>query len=831
VIDFANRWCTIRTRKKQKETAVWCTIRTRKKQKETAVSGDCYKEAMPMLQPDTLIQNRYVIKQQIGQGGMGAVYLALDQRFHNDVALKHKTLSTPETDDAFAREARLLHTLRHSALPRVMDYFSDDQGQYLVMEFIPGEDLHTILAQHSHVFPVHDVLRWADELLDALEYLHKQNPPVIHRDIKPRNLKLTADGEIILLDFGLAKGGTTQQTQTASGKSIKFYTPEYAPIEQIQGSGTTPQSDLYALAATLYHLVTGTPPEDALTRTATLASGDADPLWPPHEINPSLPVPISNVLMQALAIRADARPATARALRIALKADTQQQPAARQQQQPGGHTAYEGATRNVPQMHSQPKNTPPDFHDAQTVRVPGMQQPSQSEQTSSPRPSAPASSSPPSPPSSSAPVSSPPPSPPSSPAPSPSPATDWRDNLRQRDRNRWILPAVGAVLVTVLLCGFMAFVIGGNRDAEQVAEASPSPTMTMTASPESTATPTPAITDTPVPTSLPVITVAPPPTLEPVITTMPEVPAVGNVIRPDNVDQMSPAVEWGGHWDDVKGVAFAPDQQMVASASGDDNVQIWRIDGSEVLPPLQGHEDDVTSVAFSPDGQIVASGSDDERVRLWRVNDGSLVRMLEGHEDDILSIAFSPDGQLLASASLDRTVRIWGVTDGSLRDVLSGEDQQIYSVAFSPDGQTLAFGQEDGVVKLWQVGQPHNFRVLAGHTDRVNSLAFSSDGGMLVSGSADESTRLWRVSSGEAERSFAGHSDAVLSVALSPDGQLLATGSKDTTVRLWRVSDGALLRTIEQHTDDVRGVAFSADGRVLASASEDDTVQLWRVAP
>jgi len=120
-----------------------------------------------MLQPDTLIQNRYVIKQQIGQGGMGAVYLALDQRFHNDVALKQKTLSTPETDEAFAREARLLHTLRHAALPRVMDYFSDEQGQYLVMEFIPGEDLHTTLAQHNRAFPVHDVLRWADELLDA----------------------------------------------------------------------------------------------------------------------------------------------------------------------------------------------------------------------------------------------------------------------------------------------------------------------------------------------------------------------------------------------------------------------------------------------------------------------------------------------------------------------------------------------------------------------------------------------------------------------------------------------------------------------------------------
>ncbi|HYJ47276.1 MAG TPA: serine/threonine-protein kinase, partial [Pyrinomonadaceae bacterium] len=223
-----------------------------------------------MIAPDTLLQNRYLVRNQIGQGGMGAVYLATDQRFGSTVALKETFFDDPAMRRAFEREARLLNHLRHPALPRVSDYFADEQGEFLVMEYIAGEDLFEKLKERRAAFPISEVLNWADQLLDALDYLHTQEPPVIHRDIKPQNLKLTSKGQIILLDFGLAKGSPGQSTTMMTSRSVFGFTPNFAPLEQIQGTGTDPRSDLYSLGATLYYLMTGTPPPDALSRATAV---------------------------------------------------------------------------------------------------------------------------------------------------------------------------------------------------------------------------------------------------------------------------------------------------------------------------------------------------------------------------------------------------------------------------------------------------------------------------------------------------------------------------------------------------------------------------------
>ena len=280
-----------------------------------------------MLEPNTVLQNRYLIVRKLAQGGMGAVYQATDQRFGSTVALKQMLVSGEQLRKAFEREARLLNNLRHRALPVVSDYFSEGDGVFLVMQFIPGDDLMSRLEENNGPFAYNQVMVWADQLLDALDYIHTHEPPIIHRDIKPQNLKLTPRGEVILLDFGLAKGSTGQTAAGGASDSLLGYTPTYAPLEQIQGAGTDSRSDLYSLSATLYHLVTGTAPSDALTRTSAIVSGLPDPLRPANQLNKEIPAAVSEVLTQAMALNRDHRPESATEMRNALK-HAAQRPAA-----------------------------------------------------------------------------------------------------------------------------------------------------------------------------------------------------------------------------------------------------------------------------------------------------------------------------------------------------------------------------------------------------------------------------------------------------------------------------------------------------------------------
>jgi serine/threonine protein kinase len=272
-----------------------------------------------LLAPDTILQSRYRIIQHLGEGGMGAVYEAIDLRLGHTVALK-QTLTNDESQwKQFEREARLLAWLNHPALPRVSDYFTEGHRAFFVMQFVEGRDLAEIIAHQSGPLPRHAVVAWADQLLDALIYLHTHERQIIHRDIKPHNLKITRGGQIILLDFGLAKTQTADPSGSISCTSVFGYTPRYAPLEQIQDLGTSPQSDIYALGATLYHLLTGVKPPDALARATALVSARPNPLKPANEINKAVGEELSAILTRAMAQNPDERYATAVEFREALR--------------------------------------------------------------------------------------------------------------------------------------------------------------------------------------------------------------------------------------------------------------------------------------------------------------------------------------------------------------------------------------------------------------------------------------------------------------------------------------------------------------------------------
>src|SRR5687768_1849762 len=277
---------------------------------------------MKPLAQNTLIQNRYLIVHLIGKGGMGEVYLAVDQRLGSAVALKRTFFAGDEMlSTAFEREARILARMRHPVLPKVSDHFSEGEEQYLVMEHISGDDLAKRLEAAQKPFPLSWVMFWADQLLDALSYLHSHEPPIIHRDIKPQNLKLTDENHVILLDFGLSKNSTgqTKISQSGSTGSVVGYTPHYAPMEQIRGIGTSPKSDLYSLSATLYQLMTNTIPVDALSRADSMLNGMPDPIKPPTEINPEVPKIVSDVILRAMEVSQEKRFANAREMQRVLR--------------------------------------------------------------------------------------------------------------------------------------------------------------------------------------------------------------------------------------------------------------------------------------------------------------------------------------------------------------------------------------------------------------------------------------------------------------------------------------------------------------------------------
>ncbi len=268
-----------------------------------------------------LKNRRYRVERELKAGGFGAVYLAEDFFFASrkgastsgrPCVIKENFDQSPKAREQFEKEAAVLSTLSHPHLVRVTDTFVEPGGRmYLVMEYIDGEDLEDRLGRATAGLPESEVLVWMDQVLDAVAYCHAQTPPVIHRDIKPSNIRIRrADGKAILVDFGIAKiGDESVQTQEAA----RGYSPHYSPVEQHSMRGTGAYSDVYALGATLYHLVTGQPPPES----TELAVGK--PLPRPRTLNPAVSPLVEQVILTAMQVRPQDRYPNAQEMRLALQ--------------------------------------------------------------------------------------------------------------------------------------------------------------------------------------------------------------------------------------------------------------------------------------------------------------------------------------------------------------------------------------------------------------------------------------------------------------------------------------------------------------------------------
>jgi len=268
---------------------------------------------MPLKSGDVL-RERYKIKRFISQGGMGSIFLADDLRLEGrqcavkevrlDPSLPSQTLR--QTREQFQREATVLARLDHPNLPKVSDIFSEEESDYLVMDYIPGKDLLSLMIekrQQEEFLPESEVLAWAGQLGDALDYLHGQDPPILHRDVKPSNLKLTPNNVVKLVDFGLVKILVADEATITivQGRGTALYTP----LEQYGGDTghTDVRSDIYAFSATLYHLLTNTAPLEA--RERFLQPGSMPKL---REINTDISQRTERAIAWGLSLHPEDRP-------------------------------------------------------------------------------------------------------------------------------------------------------------------------------------------------------------------------------------------------------------------------------------------------------------------------------------------------------------------------------------------------------------------------------------------------------------------------------------------------------------------------------------------
>jgi eukaryotic-like serine/threonine-protein kinase len=283
----------------------------------------------PMLQSGTVLRKRYRIEEPIGHGGMGSVYLAEDLRLEGrkcaikavriDPSLEPEVIA--ELQRQFSKEASVLAVLDHPNLPKVSDHFTEEGADYLVMDYVSGKNLKELMdeARRNNRFLTEvEVMGWARQLCDALDYMHSQAEPVLHRDIKPSNIKLAPSGLIKLVDFGLVKlmsKDTSQTITVLQGRGTAAYTP----LEQYgeDDSHTDIRSDIYSLGTTLYHLLTNVLPSEAKQRFLK-----PEVMQRPTAINPALSPNAEQAILAAISMHPDDRPNTIAELRDMLFTDS-----------------------------------------------------------------------------------------------------------------------------------------------------------------------------------------------------------------------------------------------------------------------------------------------------------------------------------------------------------------------------------------------------------------------------------------------------------------------------------------------------------------------------
>jgi WD40 repeat protein/serine/threonine protein kinase len=826
------------------------------------------------IRPGQQVGNYQLVK-VLGKGGFAEVYLG--EHIHLGTLAAIKLLTTRLSDEEsnhFREEARTIARLRHPNIIRVLEFGVEHDLPYLVMDYAPQGTLRQRFVKGRQLDPL-TILPYVQQVVGALQFAHDRK--LIHRDVKPENMLVGENGEVLLSDFGIAvvaQSSRHQDMQEVVG------TLAYMAPEQIQAH-PRPASDQYSLGVVIYEWLTGARPF-AGSMSEILAKQISTPPPPLRDKIPNVSPELELVVLTALEKDPKDRFASMRAFLKAFEQATVGLTTTPTYQVSTMGPAGGAAANNVISTPSAPANSAPS---ANWPSVPQAPEPSNwpsapqasepSNWPSAPQASAPQASEPSGsgyPPALSGPPAKPvdsdanfldaptvmgsflPPSPPENAQPFVPSAPGW-----QGSQAGAVLPGWQSAPVQT---GPTILSSGPVQTGPTILSSGPlqsGPTL-FSSGPAAPPMGAPPMGTPPMGTPL-----VPPPSKPPAkgvsrrkvlvagaagivglavvgggvawLITSQNTPAHNGQTTPGATSTPSgPALYvYRGHTGAVRDIAWSIDGKRIATSGSDHTVQMWDAFNGEHAFSSHSHTAPVRGLSFSPDKQYLATASDDKTVEIFTLATQTISFTYHGHTDAVLAVAWAPVGANIASGGLDQTVQIWSLESKDKPlftfKLTSGTTDHITSFAWAPDAKRIAGSSADGTIRIWNLETKKVDVTYRGHTAGVNSVAWSPDGARVVSGSSDKRAIIWDAHTGKTYGKDHSHTGSVDAVAWSPNGKYIATASTDGTVQILDAANYALLRTYSGHKGTVYAVAWSPDSEDIASAGDDGTAQVWKALP